>query len=150
MAAQLNDPHAQLLALGGVARGLDSKDTGIQVTIEGQAKQALEASKNPLDKVRAFALLAQATAQIGDTASFGEYMNHGFDLGELLFEEFVQTHPTADVEGAEVMGPLGRLVETGMRFRRFDTLARVERSSNRLLTAYLLIAAAGGDDTAKE
>lgn len=150
MAGQLGDPHTQLLALGGIARGLEIKDTSSSVTVEEQAKRALEASKDPLDKLRALALLAQSTGRVGHTASFVEYMNRGFDLGELLFEEFVQTHPTADVEGAEVIGPLGNLVETGMRFRRFDTLARVERCSNRLLTAYLLIAAAGGDDTAKE
>ena len=146
LAGQLTDPSTHLRALEGVAGSLDdTKDTSSMATIGEQAKRVLESAKKPLDRLRALALLAQATAQAGDTASFHQYMDRGFDLGELVFEEFVQTHPVAAIEGADVLEPLGKLVTTGMQFRRADTIARIERCPDRLLNAYLLIAAAEGE-----
>ena len=82
VAGQLTDPSTHLRALEGVAGSLDdTKDTSSMATIGEQAKRVLESEKKPLDRLRALALLAQATAQAGDTASFHQYLDRGFDLG---------------------------------------------------------------------
>ena len=147
IAGQLGDPETQLRALEGIAGSLaDSKDTSGGASMAELAKRLLESAKKPLDKVRALAVLAQATARTGDTASFHQYMDRGFDLGELVFEEFVQTHPVADIEDVQVMDPLSSLVATGMRFRPYDTVSRIERCADHLLSAYLLIAAAQAEN----
>jgi hypothetical protein len=151
LAGQIIDSHAHLSALEGITANLGEKDLKENaVTVEGQAKSILEAATTSLDKVRALVLLAQMSANLGDTDAFHNYMDRGFDMGELVFEEFVQLHPVADIEGAEVFNPLMTLVATGMRFRTADTIARIQQCGDHLLTAYLLIGAAarGSSDRA--
>lgn len=143
MAAQLSDPDIHLRALEGITgsfhdKGLDSSEA----TIIDQTKKILEAATRPLDKLRALALLAEASASAGDVGALQQYIETGFDMGELLFEEFEQSHPVADIEGADLLGPLRRLVQTGMQFRRPDTIERIEQCQDQLLVAYLFLMAA--------
>lgn len=143
IAAKLTDADTHLSALESIATRLDdSRDTSHRAALEDQAKQILEGTQKLADKVRALALLAHLAALARNSASYQQYMDRGLDLGELLFEQFVQTHPTAQLEGAEILEPMESLVATGVRFNRIQTISRIEQTRDPLLAAYLLIAAA--------
>jgi hypothetical protein len=103
---------------------------------------AIESIKDKSGKVRALAALARAAAAAGDTKILDSAMKRAFDLGEELFEEYLQIHPTAPILAADAFDELCSVTRTGVRARTEPTLRRVLGISDDLLKAHLLIDAA--------
>lgn len=102
-----------------------------------------EDSKNKI--LQFWVLLLRARGAIGKgDSSFTSAWNGAFNLGEGLFEEFVQSSAVTDPGDNPYLEPLGKLVRLPMRSEPWTSIERIRRVRNDALKAYLLMDAARG------
>lgn len=142
MAKKLNDSAARLRALDSISQTGNPETAETYGEVRTQAKELLDNVADANEKLHALAIIIEEDGRLGALQNLSTHVSAALDLGEVLVEEFFQTHPTAPLQEMQVFSPLARIVTVGMRYAPEDTLARIRRTSNTVLQAYLLIEAA--------
>jgi hypothetical protein len=93
-------------------------------------------------KLTALARFAQTAFDANDAQLLRRGLEEGYDLGEELFEQFIETHPAAPHYDSPIVVALGKLGDIGLRFESQRTLSRIESAQDPILRAYLLVEAA--------
>ena len=86
--------------------------------------------------------LAEVAAAAHDRATMDESLGHGLDLGEEILQEYLDTHPGANVYTVGLFRDISKLVTLGMREEPNRCFEHISGLSNVELQAHLLIDAA--------
>ncbi len=135
----LTDRALRAQALAVIAAGLGSKDPGQARSLIDQVRKDLESIGGAADRVAVLVALAKAAAATRDQKLIAETLERGFDLGEELFSEDLDVHPGKAVEDVTGFDSLSDLTAVGVKYAPEYTVPRIERISNDLLRAHLLM-----------
>ena len=102
----------------------------------------MEGIQDKREKVRALVALAEAAAAAHERGTMEEALSHGLDLGEEVLQEYLDTHPGADVYTVDLFREISKLVTLGMREETSRCLEHISALSSPTLQAHLLIDAA--------
>ena len=138
----LTDPALRTMALAQVATSLSDKSPERAAKVFRTSEELLGGLESPSDKLRALTAVAEAAAALGESESVRSALQQGFDLGEELFQEDVDQHPTKPAILSDAFKQLHKLTQLGIRVQSPGTLARLDSLRNEVLQGYLLISAA--------
>lgn len=142
LSRSFQDPTRAAIALAYAAGAFYSKDPERGRALLRDARAKIPEVKDPLQKVRLRAVFCKTAADAGDVASFREDLQPGLELGEELFQQDLDAHPTSHALDTDVIGYLGDLVSAGIRVDRSATLSYIDQLQSNVLRAYLLVSAA--------
>lgn len=125
-------------ALGRISDAITDGGAQGDPTLARNIEEQIEATKNK--RLQLNLLVLQASAAQATKPQLAEAaIREGFDLGESLYDEFLQSHPTAGPDEAPAMQPLRRLVRIGMSACAWDTVGYVRQINDVSLRCWLLV-----------
>ena len=142
LSAYLGDPALRAVALARIAAAFGEKSPERAEDLIEQDKKAVEGIQDKREKVRVLVALAEAAAAAHDRATMDESLGHGLDLGEEILQEYLDTHPGANVYTVGLFRDISKLVTLGMREEPNRCFEHISGLSNVELQAHLLIDAA--------
>ncbi|MGB6386489.1 MAG: hypothetical protein WBE45_10310 [Terriglobales bacterium] len=138
LAQNIADPSIRALALSNIANAVGPSAPSQAMEIEKAIGDSVSTLKDGEDRLLALSALVRAAAAAGDTAAFHENLNKCFALGEELFEEDVDTHPSKATYTVSAYNILDEIVKSGASHEPAMVTSKVDQIRNIPLKAYLL------------
>jgi hypothetical protein len=143
-AQSLTRPDFRALALAKIAARLAATDPARASELLGQASDSTKGLKDSEEKVVALFARAKASYALHDRASMQATWTHALELGEELFQEDLEAHPSMQAYQATCFDALTEGVKFGADADPEMALGALRTVRNELLQTYLPIAAAEG------
>lgn len=142
MVTSITDRGLRNQVLASIAEALASTDRVQARTLVGRIRKDMELSENSRERMAILAALARAAGANQEHSLLSEILERGMDLGEELSSEDHEVHPGKAVEDVDGFGSLADLTATGMKHFPDFILGRIDRISNEMLRAHLVLKAA--------
>ncbi len=142
LSAYLADPTLRSIAVARIAAAFAENSPERAEDLIKQDKNAVEGIQDKREKVRVLVALAEAAGAAHDRGTMDESLSHGLDLGEEVLQEYLDTHPGANVYTVDLFREISKLITLGMREEPNACLEHIAGLSNPELQAHLLIDAA--------
>lgn len=142
LALTITDPALRSVAFARLAAGAHSSNPKRAAQLFEQSRSILPGVKEDSEQLDAITALAQAAAQLGDTDALAAAIEKGFDLGEELFQQDLDTHPYKPAYAGAGLENLHRLTQVAVKWDSARTVSRIMELQNEVLRAYLLVSAA--------